>query len=88
MSSKIVKVTVLIIAVALILVEVAPRWQLMAANDEELTTTEISVDNGTGDDPDNAQEQERPAVTPKPAKTAAPAKKESDGKEPEACRKA
>ena len=77
MSSKIAKVTVLIIAVALILVEVAPRWQLRAANDEDLTTTEISVDNGTGDDPDNAPEQEKPAVTPKPAQTAAPAKKES-----------
>ena len=38
MSSKIAKVTVLIIAVALILVEVAPRWQLRAANDEDLTT--------------------------------------------------
>ena len=76
MSSKIAKVTVLIIAVALILVEVAPRWQLRAANDEDLTTTEISVDNGTGDDPDNAPEQEKPAVTPKPAQTAAPAKKE------------
>ena len=77
MSSKIAKVTVLIIAVALILVEVAPRWQLRAANDEDLTTTEISVDNGTGDDPDNAPEQEKPAVTPKPAQTAAPAKRES-----------
>lgn len=77
MSSKIAKAAVLIMAVALILVEVAPRWQLMAANDEELTTTEISVDNGTGDDPDNAQEQEKPVSTPKPAKTAAPIKKDS-----------
>lgn len=56
MSNKILKVTVIVLAAVLILVEAAPRWQLMAANDDDITTTEISVDNGTDDVIDDPEE--------------------------------
>mgnify|MGYP004611422805 CR=1 FL=1 len=41
----------MILISTLILVEAAPRLQLLAANEEDMATTEITIDNGT-DDPD------------------------------------
>ena len=82
MSNRIWKVTVMILISTLILVEAAPRLQLLAANEDGLATTEITIDNGT-DDPDQAEPDDMPAETVKPVKTAKPAQdkmKTSDGK--------
>ena len=72
MSNKIWKVTVMILISTLILVEAAPRLQLLAANEDDLATTEITIDNGT-DDPDQAESDDMPAKTVKPVQTAKPA---------------
>lgn len=66
MSNKIWKVTVMILISTLILVEAAPRLQLLAANEEDLATTEITIDNGT-DDPDQDVTDNMPEATEKPA---------------------
>ena len=75
MSNKIWKVTVMILISTLILVEAAPRLQLLAANEDDLATTEITIDNGT-DDPDQAESDDMPAKTVKPVQTAKPAQKQ------------
>lgn len=82
MSNKIWKVTVMILISTMILVEAAPRLQLLAANEDDLATTEITIDNGT-DDQDQTTSEDRLAETVKPVKTAKPAQdktKTSDGK--------
>lgn len=82
MSNKIWKVTVMILISTMILVEAAPRLQLLAANEDDLATTEITIDNGT-DDQDQTTSEDKTAETVKPVKTAKPAQdktKTSDGK--------
>lgn len=81
MSNKIWKVTVMILISTLILVEVAPRLQLLAANEDDLATTEITIDNGT-DDPDQAESDDMPAETVKPVQTAKPAQDKTKQKVP------
>ena len=81
MSNKIWKVTVMILISTLILVEVAPRLQLLAANEDDLATTEITIDNGT-DDPDQAESDDMPAETVKPVQTAKPAQAKTKQKVP------
>lgn len=58
MKSRIFKVTVIILTIAFVLVETAPKWQLRAANDEEIVTTEISVDDGTEDVTEDTKDAE------------------------------
>ena len=71
----------MILISTLILVEAAPRLQLLAANEDDLATTEITIDNGT-DDPDQAESDDMPAKTVKPVQTAKPAQDKTKQKVP------